>query len=648
MAAGAQWLIRDLDDHRLGAVVKERIKQSEVGEQQQSPPRQRVRQMSDTLHGLIKQCPGAIALLQDGVIVDINLPLLELLGCSDRGVPIGQRLSAFALQEDAADLDALLDRAQLLEVDNSIPDSTRLVGTDGSVVEAKLSLYPIDFDSESRIAVFIQPSRQATLGRPGLSIDADTGLPDRNVLLDMLSKLLSREGPIERGVVVVCARMEDVAAVREREGLRRGLRHAAETALSIRSAMPEETLTARICDDACAIVFDDIADHDATGLAERVAHLLAANKTDGAAAARCRLGVAFGVPGKLSASQLLDMAYADSLARQSTTSLLHESSESLSAFNSVAQSIGLTESEPPADAFSAEATSTIRPPSRFSTSIQAAPILMPEPVSMPKPVSMREQADDGGTGFLEDSITASIERALETDGFSIMYQPIISLMGDSQEHYSVLLRLRREHERMLTANELLGPAARAGTLPDVDRWVIQRALEEQAKRRRLGQKVACFLSLSAEIVQDDRLLIWICDALREFEVRGSWVTFQFQERDALSLADKWNKLAEGLKKIKCRICINQFGMQENPELAMTTMGADYVKFAPELAIGLANDPAMQRRLLQLIKMAQDNKVKTIVTGVEDARSLALLWGAGIDYVQGNFLQSAMQSMDTPA
>jgi PAS domain-containing protein len=103
--------------------------------------------MSDTLHGLIKQCPGAIALLQDGVVVDINLPLLELLGFSDRGALIGQRLSAFAPQEDAADLDALLDRAQLLEVDNSIPDSTRLVGTDGSIVEAKLSLYPIDFET---------------------------------------------------------------------------------------------------------------------------------------------------------------------------------------------------------------------------------------------------------------------------------------------------------------------------------------------------------------------------------------------------------------------------------------------------------------------------------------------------------------------
>jgi EAL domain-containing protein (putative c-di-GMP-specific phosphodiesterase class I)/PAS domain-containing protein len=482
MAAGAQGLIRDLDDGRLSAAVKHWIKQSNIGEHR-SALRQRLEHLDETLQGLVQHCPGPVALMKGGVVADINPALITLLGLSDKGALIGQRLSAITTPEDAEDLDALLDRAQLLEVDNSIPDNIPLLGTDGSIINAKLSLYPIDLNDESRLAVFIQPR----------------------------------------------------------------------------------------------------------------------------------------------------------LTQASATSQLRENSELSSTFEYLAQSIGLMESEPPADRFSAETASAIS----GSTSIEPAPSLTREPVSRP------EQIDDSGSRILEDSITASIERALETDGFSIMYQPIVSLMGDSQEHYSVLLRLRREHKGMLTANELLGPAARAGSLADIDRWVIQRALEEQGKRRRSGQKVACFLSLSAELVQDDRLLIWICDALRDFEVRGSWVTFQFQERDALALATKWNKLAEGLKKIKCRICINQFGMQENPKLAMTKMGADFVKFAPELAIGLANDPEMQRRLLLLIKMARDNKVKTIVTGVEDARSLALLWGAGIDYVQGNFLQGAMQGLDVP-
>jgi EAL domain-containing protein (putative c-di-GMP-specific phosphodiesterase class I) len=247
----------------------------------------------------------------------------------------------------------------------------------------------------------------------------------------------------------------------------------------------------------------------------------------------------------------------------------------------------------------------------------------------------------------EDGVTASIERALETDGFTVMYQPIISLMGDSQEHYSVLVRLRGEHDRLLTAHELLGPAARAGSLPDVDRWVMQRAFQEQARRRRLGQKVSLFLSLSKEIVQDERLLISICDSLREFEIRGSWVTFQFQQSEALALGDKWTLLADGLKRIQCRICVNQVGLTDDTEQAMDTMQADFVKFAPELAIGLATEQAIQKRLLQLINSAQERGVKTIVTGVEDARSLALLWSTGIAYVQGNFLQRALPNLDAP-
>ena len=250
-------------------------------------------------------------------------------------------------------------------------------------------------------------------------------------------------------------------------------------------------------------------------------------------------------------------------------------------------------------------------------------------------------------GMLDDSVTACIERALETDGFTVMYQPIISLMGDSQEHYSVLVRLRGEHDRLLTARELLGPAARAGSLPDVDRWVMQRAFQEQARRRRLGQKVSLFLSLSKEIVQDERLLISICDALREFEIHGSWITFQFQQSEALALGDKWTLLADGLKKIQSRICVNEVGLMDDTERGMETMQADFIKFAPELAMGFATDQRIQKRLLQLINVAQQRGVKTIVTGVEDARSLALLWSTGIDYVQGNFLHGALPRLDAP-
>ena len=58
---------------------------------------------------------------------------------------------------------------------------------------------------------------------------------------------------------------------------------------------------------------------------------------------------------------------------------------------------------------------------------------------------------------------------------------------------------------------------------------------------------------------------------------------------------------------------------------MHRMQADFIKFAPELAAGLGSDQATQTRLLQLIKTAQLHGNKTIVTGVEDARALDMMF-----------------------
>jgi EAL domain-containing protein (putative c-di-GMP-specific phosphodiesterase class I) len=258
-----------------------------------------------------------------------------------------------------------------------------------------------------------------------------------------------------------------------------------------------------------------------------------------------------------------------------------------------------------------------------------------------------EPAAPEGDDADHESIEAKIERALSEDSFQIMYQPIVSLLGDSQETYSVLLRLEDINKLILTAAQLLGPAARTGNLPAIDRWVIGHALRDLSARRKSGQRIGFFLSLSAETVKDPGLLIWICDTLREHDARGGWVVFQIQERDAAAQLDRWVPLAQGLKKIKSRVAINQFGHEPNPERLLERVPPDFVKFAPDFALDLADDAEKQDRLAKLTRLARSYGARTIVTGVEDARALTVLWGAGIDYVQGNFLQGPSASLDPP-
>jgi EAL domain-containing protein (putative c-di-GMP-specific phosphodiesterase class I) len=94
--------------------------------------------------------------------------------------------------------------------------------------------------------------------------------------------------------------------------------------------------------------------------------------------------------------------------------------------------------------------------------------------------------------------------------------------------------------------------------------------------------------------------------------------------------------------------LNRFGLAPNPEMLLKGLPVDFVKFAPELGQGLADDEQKHRRLLELTKMVREAGAKTVVTGVEDARSLTLLWTAGVDYVQGNFLQKPTDTIDIQA
>jgi EAL domain-containing protein (putative c-di-GMP-specific phosphodiesterase class I) len=238
----------------------------------------------------------------------------------------------------------------------------------------------------------------------------------------------------------------------------------------------------------------------------------------------------------------------------------------------------------------------------------------------------------------ENRIAGRIQHALDLDGFELFYQPIVSLKGDRQEPYNLLLRLREEDGALREAKEFLQIAERSGTMAAIDRWVLGTAIEELAEQHAKGQQVNFFVDIAEVTLLEERLPVWICGHLRDYKARGNWLTLQILEEHARGHTAVFARLSDALRKVGCRTAINRFGESQHPELLLRCVRVDYVDFPPDLGSGLADDRAKQRRLQELIKLCRDNGVKSIVTGVEDARSLTLLWAAGIDYVQGNFLQ----------
>ncbi|MCU7827721.1 MAG: EAL domain-containing protein [Candidatus Thiodiazotropha sp. (ex Myrtea sp. 'scaly one' KF741663)] len=246
----------------------------------------------------------------------------------------------------------------------------------------------------------------------------------------------------------------------------------------------------------------------------------------------------------------------------------------------------------------------------------------------------------------EADLSHLIRFALDNDQFQLVFQPIVSLHGDTRENYAVTLRLMDEKQEEIQPDHFMNQAALMGKTQEIDRWVIRRAIAELSNQRKQGQKINFFINISGASLEDDSLLLYICDCLRDYEAKGPWVTFQCRDSDARSHMQHLEKLSDGLKKIKCKLCIDHFGLAKKPEAILSgNLPLDYIQFAPSFLDGLSENQDKQDTLNQLNELIQGQNIKTIASGVEEASNLAILWTIGVNYIRGYFIQEPTQTIN---
>lgn len=245
----------------------------------------------------------------------------------------------------------------------------------------------------------------------------------------------------------------------------------------------------------------------------------------------------------------------------------------------------------------------------------------------------------------ELQLNALIDHALENDKFKLVFQPLVSLKGDSRENYAVLLRLMDKDGNEIFPEHFLSSAEQGDQMNQIDRWVVQNAIKTLSKHRVDNRRVNFFITLSAAAVEDDQFLLWICDNLRDHKAKGAWLTFQFHEEDVRAHTQNSRRLMEGLKKIGCQIAIDRFGKLPKYETLLKHLPLDFAKIDQSFAVNLATDQEKQDGMNEITKKIQEYDIKSVAVGVDDANSLAVLWTIGVSYIQGYYLQEPSENID---
>jgi diguanylate cyclase (GGDEF)-like protein len=230
-----------------------------------------------------------------------------------------------------------------------------------------------------------------------------------------------------------------------------------------------------------------------------------------------------------------------------------------------------------------------------------------------------------------------IKQALKTNGFRLVYQPIVSVSGGQKEYYEVLLRLPTKEGDVFLPGAFLPMAERFGLLAAIDRWVIMQALQALMGFRGTGRDITFAINLSGQTFTDPSLAELIKDLLHRYDIPPAAVIFEITEQVAVRYLDKTRSLMQDLIGMGCRFALDDFGVGFSSFNYLKRLPVSFIKIDGCFVENLTSQAVDQAMVKSIVQIAKALNIETVAEFVQDSAAVNLLRDYGVDYLQGYFI-----------
>lgn len=584
---GAVDVALDDDDERLVLIIERELKNLNSRRQRRRAEVE-LRETERRNSLLLDSSTTAIAYVHEGMHIYTNRTYVDLFGYEDAdeyaGIPIIDLISPQDQEKFKSFLKSY-DEKEVSEEEFSCVDS------EGSTILTTLSMTRATYDGETCTQVIFKPlvddSRLEDRIKEISSQDLLTGLFNRQYFVEQMDYAVDNANQGKQTSIVFYIMIDHFPRIRSEAGISNADLVLGDLASMIRQIVPDEHLMARFGDDVFTVLISNGDKQQAEALAEEIRQ-----KVEG-----------------------------------------HMSEVSGKSYQ-VTVSIGVS--------VIAENTSTVE--EAISRAHQAADSLEDgNAVSFYEPAKINVGED--GKSVSADAIKDLITHALKTNTFKLQFQPIVSLHGEDEEQFEVLLRLPDAEGNILMPAQFLQQAEDAGLLEKIDRWVVIQSVKQLTAQRESGGKGRLFINVSHKSIGNEEFLPWLSVALKAARLPSDAIIFQIHENDATSYIKQAAKFTKGLQELHFKSSINHFGCSLNPFNLLKHLTPDFVKLDGSFATEIESSKEKQKELIEIVQALQATGVLTGISGVENPAILPTLFMTGINYIQGNYISEPLDDLD---
>tara|TARA_R110002167_G_scaffold161298_3_gene357474 strand:+ start:60 stop:2120 length:2061 start_codon:yes stop_codon:yes gene_type:complete len=533
---------------------------------------------------LLHSSNEAIAFLnRSNEFIYLNPRLLEMLGHEQNKETLGLSLTSLVSENELISLNALLTDYQ---ADNSVNQELELIinRSDGSEFCATLELSQARFERAICTQLLIKTPREDALMETMAEQDLITGLKNQFYLAKRLDQAVQAAVRADHEANLLYISLDNFSSIKAEIGVNGADTIVRDAAAILTTLVNRAHVLCRYNLDAFVVIYGDSDSQKAIKLAEEICEAIENNLSEAAGAqiqTTCSIGIAPITEDTASAQEVLRLAQSSSEAVRSK----------VSKGNGVYLHV----------------------------------------------LEDKNEEEEGLS-------IKKLRQAIRDDEFKLLFQPIVSLRGEHESVYEVLLRLIDKDNKEVSPNMFITMLDHAEVSTELDRWVIHESIRQLAEENKKGRKNKLFINLTGRSLEDPRLLHGIRDQLNQHKVPGDSLIFQFSESDASTYLKYANIFTQGLAQLHASACIKHYGSSIDSENVLRHIPAQYIKLDGSFVQELA-DPDKHEAFDKLIEPLRIGEKTIVAPLVEGTNVMSKLFRTGVHYIQGYYLQAPREHMD---
>jgi diguanylate cyclase (GGDEF)-like protein len=232
---------------------------------------------------------------------------------------------------------------------------------------------------------------------------------------------------------------------------------------------------------------------------------------------------------------------------------------------------------------------------------------------------------------------ADLREALRTNQLLLFAQPIRLLADRSAPPgFELLIRMRDESGEIRGPAEFIAAAQRFQLLPDLDRYVVDAALDALSPHRALLVRLSSSFSInvSGQSLTDEPFVDHFINKLRASRVPPGLITIEVTEQAAVTNLDRAEKMMRRIRDVGCGIAIDDFGTGANSLAYLRKLPVTRLKIDGSFIRDMLTNKRSEAGVKGILELAREYKLDIVAEFVESEAVATRLQAMGVQRGQG--------------